>query len=139
MHRRQAIREDVISLLTGVAAGWSVTDSRVYPVSAESGLPSVDVSTPSETADNLYDQISGRSLTLETAARAEGDDYPATLDQIALEIEQALSADRSLGGLCDDLKLEETSTEATGELETPGGVLTLEWIIRYSADVDDPQ
>jgi len=137
-HRRQSIREAVVTLVTGLPSGASVTTGRVHPAAIDS-LPTIDVSTPEETVESVVADRSNRQLTLATTFRSAGVAYYNELDEIALEVESAVSADRYLGGLVDDIAVESTSTEETGDMETPAGAMVLLWICKYNVDVTDPQ
>ena len=137
-HRRQSIRDAVVALVTGLPSGATVTTGRVHPA-AVAALPTIDVSTPEETSESLVDGTSHRQLTVAVNIRSDGATYYDELDAIALDVESAVSADRDLGGLVDDIKVESTSTEESGDMETPVGLMALLFTCAYSVDVTDPQ
>lgn len=141
-HRRAQIREAAQVLLGGIPSGPPVTQGMVYPW-ATVGLPSIDVTTPSE--DMVQPSMGGpsyvqsRNLVLRVECRAEGDTYLSTLDQMALEVEQAMMVDTSLGGLVASVRIERTETEADNQVETPIGVLRMDFAAMYSVSGTDPQ
>lgn len=143
MHRRRAIREAVVALVTGLSTtGSNVTEGRVYPV-AVTATPSIDVTTTEESREFYLQSTTldeTRLTIVEITIRAEGDDYPSQLDDIALEIEQAIGSDRDLGGLVNEFRLSSTSTESSNEVgETPIGQMVMSWEARYSVASIDPQ
>lgn len=143
MHRRKKIRDAIVTLVTGLATtGVNVSTGRVYPLDT-SRLPWLDVTTTQDDLDTVM--ISGapysvsRLLTVEITAREGGDVYIDTLDQIALEVEQALGTDVKLGGLISDMNLVSSSLTREAEIETPVGELVMEYSCRYDVGSIDPQ
>ena len=144
MHRRRAIREAIVALVTGLpTTGMSVTEGRVYAAPIDD-LPTLDVTTPTETLE--FEMGGGppyevtRSLIVDVMARASGGDYLAVLDDIALEVEQALMSDPRLSGLVADMRLNETAIALDEDIgETPVAQLTMSWECRYNVGSTDPQ
>ena len=146
-HHRQAVRDAVATALTGLATtGANVAVGRVYPVALEE-MPYLLIYTPREEMREEIDIMvhptagafaSERSLELLVVAYAAGDGYLAVLDQIAREVEQALAADLSLGGVCDAIWPAEATYEQTPEVEVPAGVLSMTYRADYRVDGRDP-
>lgn len=109
MSIRTAIRDNVVSALTGLTTtGSNVFRSRVYPV-AETKLPGLCVYT--ETDDAVYSTILSprtldRLLTLKVEAYVKATaDYDEALDAIEDEIRTALYADLTRGGNAQDTRV----------------------------------
>lgn len=101
-HLHTQIRTAVKTALTGLATtGARVWANRVHPL-ADSELPGLNITVDAESAEPMSihpSALAERTLTLSVQAAAKGrtglDD---TLDQIALEVEQALAAGVVVGG-----------------------------------------
>lgn len=134
-HVRKIIRDAVVSRLTGLSAtGARVYPTRTYPVDVDS-LPALCVYTLSEesSVDSLGTNrgLSRRlDLIVEAVARVNAtlDD---TLDAIALEIETAIAADPTLGGLAKDCTLASTRIAVRGEAEKETGAAVLTYSVTY--------
>jgi hypothetical protein len=118
-HARKQIRDAFVAALTGLpTAGARVEASRVFPV-ASPFLPTILIYTIEETS-----QASGmdrpqplqRLLTVAVECAAEAADVDDVLDAMAAEIETAIGADETLGGLVLDVTLLRTQIG----LESPG-------------------
>lgn len=102
MHRRQRIRDAVVTKLTGLP----LTGSRVYPTRARNlsatELPALRVYTPSEAAERAGDHLFGAhmshrvAVTVEVVAKA-ADDVEDTVDAICEQVEAVIEADPTLG------------------------------------------
>ena len=141
-HARQQIREAVVQALTGLqTTGSNVYESRVYPHDV---LPSLAVYTVRDEPrqEQTLGQLVHRELTLVVEARAKPADGGPTvddqLDTICAEVEAALMADQTLGGLVQGTELQETEIELSGELERPVGIARMRWRIVYAIVATDP-
>lgn len=141
-HHRKAIRDAVVAALTGLpSTGVKVFPTRTYPVDATE-LPVLCVYTLSEDSE-LHAMGQSRSLlrilelVVEAIAAVNGtlDD---TLDQLALETEQALGADPTFGGRCYDCALASTKIAIRGEGEKETGSAVMTFALRYRTRASDP-
>lgn len=144
MHQRQNIRDAIVTALAGISVPVSV--GRVYPDHVEA-LPSVNVVTADEEVaesrvmnPNVSAQwIQTRDLSFEIECRALADPPDDAIDAIALEVEQALGADETLGGEVEIIEYTGSTGELAGDLEKPAGLRTLLYTANYRVDARDPQ
>ena len=120
-HVRKQIRDAIKTALTGLATtGANCYQSRVFPFESTK-LPALLIYTKSETTD--FDTISlprdvMRVLEINVEAYVQGTaNYDNTLDQIAVEVEEAIAADVTLGGLTKDLQTVAFEADFTGDGE----------------------
>lgn len=141
-HHRKALRDAVVTALTGLAStGARVYPTRTYPVDA-AALPALCVYTLSE-ASEVHNMGAARSLlrVLDLAVEAVAqvnDTLDDTLDQICLEVETAIGADPTLGGKCYDCSLAATKIAVRGEAEKETGSAVLSFALRYRTRAGDP-
>ncbi len=131
-HARKAIRDNIITSLTGLdITGSRVYQSRVYPLDS-SKLPGLCVYTKSE--DSTYatmgpDRTIQRvlSVSIEIYVKAITG-YDNLLDDISEEVELALVDDRTRNGLAKDTLIKSFSADHSGEGEQPvaTGVITVD-------------
>lgn len=69
---------------------------------------------------------------------ASADDDDALADGLALEVEKAMAADTTLGGLVKDLELRRTDLDARAEGETRTGRARLEFAVEYHTSAARP-
>jgi hypothetical protein len=141
-HVRRRIRQAVATRLTNLATtGTRVFISRVYPL-AESKLPGILIYTPQESSQ--VDSITkprglarGVNVVVEGVVESTGalDD---DLDQIAVEVEQALGADPSLGGLVKDTRLSGTQIMHAGDGKKPVGAIRMTFEVIYRTPENNP-
>lgn len=132
-HVRKGIRDHIVATLTGLATtGANVSKTRVYPFAADK-LPRISVYTKSEDAE--YGTISRpRSIfrtlivSVEVMVQSDVDD---DLDQIASEIETALAADVTRGGLAKDTRITSFEADFSGDPDKPVGSATLQVEVDY--------
>ena len=142
-HARTQIRNAVTALLNGnTTAGNHVYESRVYPLN-DPKLPALLVYTKLETVGEQSmsrprTQQRELMLTLEAYVKARGNVDEAT-DDLALEIEQLIAADPTLGGLVKDTALDTTETQFSDEGEKPIAVAVLTFSILYTVKENAPQ
>ena len=144
MHPRQQIRDAIVTAVTGLTTtGSNVFNSRIYRLS-EDQLPAILVWTLNEDSDretNGDDGFLMRSLNVMVEIMAHPSDTQTAqdeLDDIALEIETALGADRDLGGLTTDLFLSETRSNYTDEGEVLLGGMSMTWTAEYLTEFNNP-
>lgn len=129
-HKRQQIREQAVTLLTGLATtGARVFASRVYPIQ-RAELPGLLVYAKNEPSQRA--SMGGslmRDLTLVVEAVARGADLDDTLDTICKEVEAAMTA--RLNGLAKDCYLAATDISYDGQGEQPHGVARMEFAVVY--------
>ena len=141
-HARQTIREQVGTTLTGLATtGSNVYQSRVYPLQ-ESNLPALLIYTKEESSEAIVmgsNRVIQRELTLAVEAyvktNSNSDD---TIDTIAEEVETAIGADSTLNNKAKDVFLVSTDINYVGEGENPVAVATLNFLVSYCTDENDP-
>ena len=141
-HARQAIREQVGTTLTGLSTtGSNVFQSRVYPLQ-ESNLPALLIYTKEESSEAIVmgsNRVIERELTLAVEAyvktNSNSDD---TIDTIAEEVETAIGADSTLNNKAKDVFLVSTDINYVGEGENPVAVATLNFLVSYCTDENDP-
>lgn len=142
-HARTQIRQAVIALLKGnTNAGNNVFEARVYPID-DPKLPALLVYTKLET---LGEQSMSRPrtqqrelrLSIEVYVKARGKVDEDT-DALALEIEQLIAADVTLGGLVKDMVLDTTETQFSDDGERPVAVAVMNYAILYTVKEHQPQ
>lgn len=145
MHKRGAIRQQFVTKLTGLATTQDrVTVGLAYPETVPN-LPAIDITTTSEQLDESQATASvgnyqqARLLEVTVTARAAGDSYLDTLDQIAFEAETAIMADPTFGGLIDWVEADTMELNITGEIEKPVAVMEIIFEVRYQVNAQDPQ
>ncbi len=135
-HLRTQIREATATALASLTTtGSNVFESRVYSF-AVTTLPSLVIYTKSETvapdtvraADGLMRRL---DLVIEGYAKSDTATLDDTLDEINKEVEIALAAVPTLGGLCLDQYLRTVDIDLTAEGETPAGVITMIFEVTY--------
>lgn len=140
MHPRAVIRRAVRSLLAGeTVAGSRVEATRIAPYRRQE-LPAIGVYTLEETVDGESALTAPRELTRELKLEIAGWVTPGSsvddaMDALALQIEQAMEADPTLGGVAGDSILVSTTTGLQGEGEQLMGLVTLEYSVTYRTDV----
>ena len=140
-HVRKNIRDSVVTAVTGLTTtGTNVYRTRVYPL-ASGKLPGLAVYTSSESSINetvTIPRTKSRTLELVVEGYVSGTaNLDNTLDTIAVEVEEALVADVTRGGLAKDTQLISTETELIGEGEKVAGLIRLTFEIMYSTREND--
>ena len=139
-HIRQQIREKFGTTLTGLTTtGSRVYESRVYPLET---VPALVIYTKSETSEPIVigtDRVMSRELSVVVEGYAKAtSNFDDTIDTISKEVEEAIMADRTLGGLAKDTYVESTEIEYTGEGEQPVGYVTLTFLTNYYVQETNP-
>jgi len=140
-HRRQTIREAVVAAITGLTVTEGrVYTGRVYPSGADN-LPGLNVTTPNDQREedfpaNRAAQV--RVLTVLIEARVKPADGVAIpldqIDDIEEDVQAALMADPTLGGVALWIEPGNTQIELSGKLERPAGIARMAWECQYSVD-----
>ena len=135
-HVRKQIRDAVITTLTGLSTtGSNVFRSRIYPLESNK-IPGLCVFSKSEakTFDTLTRPRSiNRVLEIGVEAYVKAtSDYDNTLDTIAVEVEEAIASDVTLGSLAKDTQVTSFEADFSGEGEQPVAIgrFTVEVIYR---------
>lgn len=134
-HVRKQIRDAAVTALTGLTTtGANVFRNRVFPLET-SKLPGLCVFTKSESVD--FDTLHiprsiMRNLDLGVEAYVVATaDYDNTLDIIAVEVEEALAADVTLGGLAKDLQVTAFEADFIGDGEQTVAVGRFTVLVQY--------
>lgn len=139
-HLRTQIRSAVCTALTGLATtGSRVSAARMTPRRG-SDLPCLLVETRSETIDGGPQSIAQHDLRLYVTGYAKANSaLEGTLDQIAAEVETALSGAGTLSGLVPGgLYPVAVETDFDDSLDQPAGTIELEYRATYFARVGTP-
>lgn len=137
-HRRQQIREAVAAVLVaaGTVAGARVYTTRMVP-HRRAQLPAVSVYALEESVDSESRATSPRELTRRLQLAVEGaveaaENVDDALDALALELERAMHADDTLGGLAGDVLLSSTELAVAEEGAKPIGLVRLVYEVTYN-------
>lgn len=142
-HVRTQIRDAIVTQLTGLATtGSNVFKTRLYPI-APNKLPAILVYVNSEVNQVIaikHPRLDQRELTvsIEGVAKATSS-IEDTLDQIGLEIEEAIYGDLTLGGLAKDVVLSSADIDISPEGDQPVGGIRLSYLVKYLVREDDPE
>lgn len=142
-HVRKTIRDKIVTLVTGLSTtGTNVFRSRVYPLESAK-LPGLTVYTLDEdsqiitmgsTGNNRMDRVV--EIAIEGYAR-ETSNLDDKLDQIALEVEEAIAADDTLTGSAKKAELVKTNITMLGDGNQPIGAIRLLYEIQYNTTNGD--
>ena len=140
-HVRQQIRDDIVTTLTGLTTtGSNVFRSRIFPLE-ETNLPALCIYTKSETSE--YDTIGlprsvNRVLDVAVEAYVKGvSNYDNTLDTIAVQMEEAIAADITLGNLAKDAQITAFEADFAGDGEQPVAVGRFTVTVEYRTVEND--
>lgn len=133
-HIRRQIREAAATLVTGLAtSGTNVFQSRIRNLAA-ADLPALRVyTTPEDIEDSprqtgesdAYLQHRNIEIRVEAVARVAAN-LDDTLDQMCKEVEVAIAADSTLGGLAKlHCALRRTEIDLDGNTDVPAGKATM--------------
>lgn len=148
-HARKQIRDAVVAMLTDLSTtGRNVFPSRVYSL-ADEELPSVSVFTGDANNDEVVTKVTLGNTTkfplfkrdcpllIEGHAKIS-DDIDDVLDQIALEIEVAMSNPITIGERTVPAQLRSTAKVLSGDSEDQIGVVRLLYIVTYVTAENTP-
>ena len=144
-HRRKQIRDAVVARLDDLTTtGTRCYGGRTLPL-GDGFSPTLLVYSREERS--ALQAMGGAGRPIERRLRlavhgyvaSAGSDPEDTLDLIALEVERALMADETLGGLAVSLELSATDINVeAGEANRRVGEVRLTYDIEYSSAADDP-
>jgi hypothetical protein len=125
-HVRKQIRDNIVTTITGLATtGSNVYRTRVYPL-ADAKLPGLAVFTDSEEIEPSTitpPRTHMRTLTVRIEAFVKGvSNFDDQIDTISEEVEEALAADITRGGLAQDTRITGFEADFSGEGDQPVGV-----------------
>lgn len=140
-HVRTQIRNAIATTVTGLTTtGTRVFKGRFHPISGDK-LPALCVYTTSETsATNVMGSSRGtdRDLGLVVEAYARSKTIVEdTIDQIAVEVEEAIAADTNVGGLAKDIVYTGFEFDADADPEQTVAVARLLYTVTYRVAEDD--
>lgn len=144
-HVRKQIRDQFVTLLT---AGVSLVSSRVYATRVypltQAKLPAITVTIGSESSGLMTMGATMGSKSLDRTVEIAVSIYEnatasldSAIDAIAVQIEEAIGADFTLGGIAKESVLTSTSIDFSGETEQPVGIATLTFSVRYVTSLTD--
>ena len=140
-HVRQQIRSQIVTTLTGLTTtGTNVFASRIFPLE-QTKLPALCIFTKSEATE--FDTITlarsvNRVLDVAVEAYVIGTaNYDNTLDNIAVEVEEAIAADVTLGGLAKDAQVIGFEADYSGDGEQPVAVGRFTLSVQYRTKETD--
>ena len=139
-HVRQKVREYFGTTLNNLTTtGSRVYESRVYPLET---VPALVIYTKSETSEPIVigtDRLMSRDLSVVVEGYAKAvSNFDDTIDTISKEVEEAIAADRTLGGLAKDTYLESTEIEFNAEGEKPLGYVSMTFLTNYYVKEKNP-
>jgi len=144
-HARQVIREYVAVQIGGF--GVPVYVGKVWLEDA-SDLPAINIVTTADVRNSeyartvqaapaVYHEVFALALDIEIRAMASADILDA-LDDIAEQVQAALSVDPTWGDLAKAVRLQGTEVDLSSELQMPTGMLTMSYAVDYEIDMRAP-
>ena len=144
-HVRKQIRDQFVTLLT---AGVTLVSSRVYATRVypltQAKLPAITVTIGSESSGLMTMGATMGSKSLDRTVEIAVSVYEnatasldSAIDAIAVQIEEAIGEDFTLGGIAKESVLTSTSIDFSGETEQPVGIATLTFSVRYVTSLTD--
>jgi len=134
-HARKQIRDNIVTTLTGLTTtGSNVYRTRIYPL-VDSKLPGLAIYTDTEeievqTINPPRTQV--RTLTVTVDAFVKGvSNFDNDLDTISEEVEEALAADITRGGLAKDTRIVSFDADFSGEGDQPVAIGKIGVAIQY--------
>ena len=144
-HVRKQIRDQFVTLLTAdvTLVSSRVYATRVYPLT-QAKLPAITVTIGSESSGLMTMGATMGSKSLDRTVDIAVSVYEnatasldSAIDAIAVQIEEAIGADFTLGGIAKESVLTSTSIDFSGETEQPVGIATLTFSVRYVTSLTD--
>jgi hypothetical protein len=141
-HARRTIRERVVSILEAAQVADQVHASRVYPLAAGT-VSAALVYTNSEIVSDASSTLTaprhlGRELVMvvECVAR-DSRHLDDRLDNLCANVENAIGADNTLGGLVKDCILLDTAITHTFDGDAPIGSARMQFRVQYRTSEAD--
>lgn len=144
-HVRKQIRDQFVTLLT---AGVSLVSSRVfatrvYPLT-QAKLPAITITAGAETSGLMTMGATMGAKSLDRTVEITVSIYEnatasldTAIDAIAVQVEEAIGADFTLGGIAKQSVLTSTSIDFSGETEQPVGIATMTFAVQYVTSLTD--
>ena len=141
-HVRKLLRDQITSTLTGLSTtGSNIYQSRVYPLAADK-LPGLLIFSKSENVEYStmgLPRIQERTVSFTLEVYVKGvSGYDNSLDQICLEVEEALYADITLNGNAANVMLSDFSADFNGDGDQPVAVATMTVDVLYRVRENNP-
>ena len=141
-HTRKLLRDRLVSTLTGLSTtGSNIYQSRVYPLASDK-LPGLLIFSKSENVEYSsmgLPRIQERTVSFTLEVYVKGvSGYDNSLDQICLEIEEALYADITLNGNAANVMLSDFSADFNGDGDQPVAVATMTVDVLYRVRENNP-
>ena len=138
-HKRTLIRNALVSKLIGTAPTYATdAEDRVYPNRTQSlsksKLPAIKVFDESESASDTALNISRYLRTIETRIEIyveQNSNLDTALDDIAKQVEDLITADRTISGTASGATYVSTQLEFDDSGDKKVGVATLNFQIKY--------
>lgn len=140
-HKRQLIREAIVTAITGLTTtGARVYSGNVYPKGLDN-LPGLNVIAANDRRDDSV-PVSGKAqqrvVTITIEARVKppsgGHTPQDQLDDIESEVQAALMATPTLGGVAEWIEPEDSTFTLSGKLDRPSGIGLMKWDCTYWID-----
>ena len=143
MHLRRLIVLAVVARLGQVPGVTAVKPGRAAPMPVAAAPYLLVYARTEDSRSTTLDDDDDRRLEREVIVAVEivtasADDDDGETDALALEVEKAMAADTTLGGLVKDLELRRTTLDARAEGETRTGRARLEYLVEYHTTVTRP-
>ena len=140
-HVRKQIRDDIVSTLSAGAtlATGGVFGTRVFPLDG-ARLPCIAVYTSSEASSLMT--MGAKTLTRQASIVVEAyirvsETFDDDADAIAVQVEESIAADTTIGGFAKDAVLTGSEIEFSGDADTPIGVARLTYSVMYVTSIGD--
>lgn len=142
------VREQIISAMATALAGLTTTGANVFPSRVDtlqgSQLPGLTLYDTDEVIDEESSLLDthARVVTIEVVghvASGSGDGVSDVLNQIAVEVEEAIYADVTLGGIALGLQMTGTQKEYDNEGDKVHGQITLSVDVTYMTVFGAPE
>lgn len=135
MHKRQAIRENIKTTLTGLAeTGNRVYVNRVYPITQDiqSGIIIFNDNEQIKYLTMGTDRRQERVATYKVELYVKNNTgYDSKVDEICLQVEDALYQDATRGGYALDTMISNFSVDYNGDGDVPVGIGILDVVVKY--------
>lgn len=134
-HVRQQIRDAVVVAVTNLTTtGSNVFRSRVFPLESAK-LPALAVYTKSESIEYEtmnFPRSTNRTLNLGVEAFVKSsNNFDNLLDNIAVEVEEALTTNATLQNLVKDTRIASFEADYSGDGETTIGIGRFDVVLEY--------
>lgn len=143
-HLRRQIRDAMKTALTGLSTtGANCFASSVYPLQ-DGELPALRISMLDEAIQSEIKLSGGvhrleRTLAVQVEAAVKAvTGFEDTADQVVKEVEIALAANRTLGGLCRDMLLRRVQVQLSGDGEKPLALTSMIFEVSYRTAATAP-